>query len=145
MGFARWNASSWNSHAAKTVHKTQDQIFTSSTMHPDLDPKSIKVRESVDSQENPESTPIILCVDVTGSMGYLAEAIVKTDLGKIMEYIYTKKPVTDPHIMVAAVGDELDYAPLQVSQFESQVEPAVSQIEKIWLEGNGHGNGGESY
>lgn len=79
-------------------------------------------------------------------MGVLAEKIVKTGLGTIMKAIYDRKPVSDPSICCMAVGDAYsDQAPLQVTQFESSVAPLVDQVSTIWLEGNGGGNGGESY
>lgn len=146
MGNARWSDSDWAQHAQATSSKSQDQIFTQHGIHADLDPKTIKVREAVDSEANPESTPIILAVDETGSMGYLAEAIIKKGLGTIMAALYKHRPVTDPAICCMGLGDAyVDRAPLQVTQFESSSDPLVKQVEKIFLEGHGGGNGGESY
>ncbi len=146
MGNARWSQSDWATHAQAASHKTQDQIFTQNHIHADLDPKSIKVREAVDSVANPESTPIILAVDETGSMGYLAEQIIKKGLGTVMAALYKHRPVTDPSICCMGLGDaNVDQAPLQVTQFESSSDPLVKQVEQIYLEGNGGGNGGESY
>jgi hypothetical protein len=146
MGNARWSDTDWQAHAKATSSKTQSQIFTSSGMSPDLDPKTIKFRESRDSSANPNSTPIILAVDETGSMGVLAEKIIKSGLGTIMKAIYDRKPVSDPHIMCMAIGDAYcDSAPLQVTQFEASVGPMTTQVEKMYLEGNGGGNDGESY
>lgn len=146
MGNARWSQSDWATHAQQAQHKTQSQIFTQVSMHPDLDPKNIKVREAVDSPANPESTPIILAVDETGSMGILAEAIIKRGLGTIMASLYTHRPVTDPAICCMALGDaNCDQAPLQVTQFESSAPPLIKQVEQLYIEGAGGGNGGESY
>src|SRR5262249_25766094 len=120
--------------------------FPQPDLAPGRDPPRIQVRESCDSEANPESTPIILAVDETGSMGVLAEVIIKQGLGTIMKAIYDRRPVTDPHIMCMALGDAfVDTAPLQVTQFEASVEPLTNQVRKIYLEGNGGGNGGESY
>jgi hypothetical protein len=53
--------------------------------------------------------------------------------------------VTDPHVMIAAIGDaKTDRSPLQVTQFEADIRVA-EQARELWLEGNGGGNGGESY
>lgn len=124
---------------------SREEIFTRSTINPDFDPSKIVFRESRDSEANPASTPIILACDVTGSMGQLAETIVKHDLGEIMKQLYDARPVTDPHIMCMAIGDsECDQAPLQCTQFEADIRIA-KQLEEIWLEGGGGGNGGESY
>jgi hypothetical protein len=78
-------------------------------------------------------------------MGMLAHEIASNALGKVMEEIYNRKPVPDPQIMFMANGDvKCDRYPLQVSQFESS-NVLVAQLEKIYLEGGGGGNGGESY
>lgn len=145
MGSNRWDAATWSGYSAKTQAQTQQQIFRQSGIHPDLDPRNITVRESCDSAANPQSTPIIIITDVTGSMGMLAEQIVKKSLGIIMKEIYDRKPVTDPHVLIGAVGDsKCDQAPFQVTQFEADISLA-EQTEKIFIEGNGGGNGGESY
>ncbi|HVZ40009.1 MAG TPA: hypothetical protein VHI13_12085 [Candidatus Kapabacteria bacterium] len=145
MGSSRWSAADWAAYTAQTSTQTRGQIFSRSTIHPDLDPLNIRVRESVDSDANPASTPIILAVDETGSMGILAEIIIRSGLGTIMEEIYDRKPVSDPHIMCMGIGDAFsDQAPLQVTQFEADIVLA-NQLSSIFLEGNGGGNGGESY
>jgi hypothetical protein len=132
------------SHAAST--RSRDEIFTRRVIDPSLDPAKIAFREAVDSEANPETTPIILGCDETGSMGALAETIIRHGLGTIMRELYARKPVTDPQIMCMGIGDAYcDQAPLQVTQFEAAVEPMVQQITSIYLEGQGGGNPGESY
>lgn len=146
MGNSRFDSSAYASYTASTAHMPRAERFSQRQMHPDLDPAKIVRRECVDSPANPETTPIILAVDETGSMGYLAEEIIKKGLGVIMNSIYDEKPVTDPQICCMGVGDATcDRAPLQVTQFEAAVQPMVTQIENIWLEGKGGGNGGETY
>lgn len=146
MGNARWDASAYRSYSTNVSRKSREEIFTSRHMHEDLDPAKIKFRESVDSEANPQSTPIILASDVTGSMGMLAEMIAKQGLGTVMGAIYEHKPVTDPHICCMAVGDAYcDSAPLQVTQFEADVEAATKQLENLYIESGGGGNQGESY
>lgn len=145
MGNARWSNVDWDQHARTTSTQTRQQIFTQGGIHPDLDPRNFKFRESVDSANNPLSTPIIIAADETGSMGELAEEIIKRGLGVVMKEIYDRKPVTDPHIMCMAIGDaNCDAAPIQVTQFEASIVLA-DQVKKMYLEGNGGGNGGESY
>ena len=146
MGNARWSDADWQAHARVARSQSRSQIFTQSRLAPELDPARIKYRESCDSEANPQSTPIILAVDETGSMGVLAEVIIKQGLGTIMKAIYDRRPVTDPHILCMALGDAFtDSAPLQATQFEASVEPLTNQVRKLFLEGNGGGNGGESY
>lgn len=146
MGNSNWNPSQYQNYSRSVSSKSQQQIFTNqSGCDPELDPAKFTVRESVDSVANPEATPVILAVDCTGSMGILATQIIKEGLGIIMENIISKKPVTDPHLLLAAIGDCFcDRAPIQATQFEADMK-LVQQIEKIFIEGGGGGNGGESY
>lgn len=147
MGQARYNDAAWTAYSARTTRgKTREQIFTQHSIHKDLDPARIKFREAVDSEANPETTPIILAADETGSMGVLAETIIRGSLGEIMRELYARKPVTDPQILCAGVGDaNCDEAPLQVTQFEAAADVLGEQVKNIWLEGRGGGNNGESY
>lgn len=146
MGNARWSDADWQAHAKRAQLQSRSQIFTQSGLAPELDPARVQYRESCDSAANPQSTPIILAVDETGSMGVLAEVIIKQGLGVIMQAIYDRRPVTDPHVLCMALGDAYtDRAPLQVTQFEASVEPLTNQVRKLYLEANGGGNGGESY
>jgi len=146
MGMGRWNSGAWDNYAASNVAgKSQAQVFTSRNMKPNYDPREITVRESRDSADNPKSTPIILASDVTGSMGMIAHNLMKDGLNTLAKEIYDRKPVTDPHIMVMAIGDaKSDSAPAQATQFEADISLA-DQVRELWIEGNGGGNGGESY
>ncbi|MBV9704166.1 MAG: hypothetical protein JO163_15660 [Methylobacteriaceae bacterium] len=146
MGHGRWDASAWARYAAAhTAGKAANEIFTARGMKSSFDPAKIAVRESRDSGFNPDSTAIILASDVTGSMGEIAEVMIRSGLDTTMREIYDRKPVTDPHVMIMAVGDaECDQAPLQATQFEADIRLA-EQLKDIWIEGGGGGNGGESY
>lgn len=146
MGSSNWSTSSYASYSDKVSTKSRAEIFTNTSgCHEDLDPSKFNIRESVDSPANPASTPVIVGVDETGSMGRLAEEIIKKGLGVIVEGIINRKPVTDPHILLAALGDAYcDQAPIQTTQFEADTV-ITEQIEKFYLEGCGGGNRGESY
>lgn len=145
MGGSNWSSSDWASFTSSTRAQSTRQVFSQSNMHADLDPKGVKMRESRDSTANPNSHAVIVASDVTGSMGILAEALVRNGMGVLVEELLKRKPVTDPHIMCMGVGDAYtDYAPLQVTQFEADIRIA-QQLKQIWLEGHGGGNGGESY
>lgn len=148
MGGSRFGADDWKTYAsysADAAASSVEDTFTAIKIDPLLDPKGVKVRESRDSDANPQSTAIILDVDVTGSMGMIAHEIVKNSFGVIMKEVYDRKPVTDPHIMFMANGDVYcDDAPLQVSQFEADIK-IVDQLKKVWVEGGGGGNVTESY
>lgn len=145
MGYSSWKADDWTSYSSTTAAKPAAKIFTSRNLKDALDPTKFTIRESRDSDAHPVSTPVILAVDVTGSMGILAENLVKNDLGIVFQEILDRKPVTDPHLMVMALGDaNSDSAPIQVSQFETDIT-ITQQIEQIYVEGNGGGNNFESY
>ena len=130
MGNARWSSRDWDNYSTTyTKGKSQREIFNSSAMKPSMDPTKITVRESCDSTANPQSTPIILALDVTGSMGMIATQLAREGLGTLVEEILKRKPVTDPHIMVMGVGDvECDRAPLQVTQFEAGLARSASAL-----------------
>ncbi len=152
MGGGSWTSTDWDSFKStatvdkKTGHaKTRAEIFSRTNISPNFDPLKISVRESVDSPDNPNSTPVIVALDVTGSMGAIPEALVKDGLGTMAKEIITRKPVSDPHVMFMAVGDAMyDTAPLQATQFEADIRIA-EQLKELYLEGGGGGNSTESY
>lgn len=128
--------------------KSADEIFTQSRerrMHDSMDPKKALIRESRDSENHPNSVPIILGLDVTGSMGHIPHFLVKDGLPKIMGGII-QKGIPDPQILFTAIGDtECDSYPLQVGQFESGDEELDMWLTRVYLESGGGGNAGESY
>jgi len=147
MGTPRWSSDDWTSYKKEKIdHKTDSEIFSSRSIRKDLDPLNIKFRESCDSALNPNSTPIILAFDVTGSMGHIAKQMAREGIKTTIEQILDRKPVSDPHIMVMGVGDAEagDKAPLQVSQFETDTK-IIEQLSQIYLEGGGGCNDHESY
>lgn len=144
MGGVRWNEDDWKRASAATRGKRTDEIFTSAGMHPALNPYGVN-RESRDSPANPASNAIIIGLDVTGSMGIIADAMAREGLGTLVEEILKRKPVSDPHVMACGIGDSYhDDAPLQVTQFEADIRIA-DQLKMIWLEKGGGGNSHEGY
>ena len=144
MGGARWNEDDWKHASSATRGRRTDEIFTSAGMHPSLNPYGV-VRESRDSLANPESNAIIIGLDVTGSMGMIADAMAREGLGTLVEEILKRKPVSDPHILACGIGDSYyDDAPLQVTQFEADIRIA-DQLKMIWLEKGGGGNSHVGY
>ncbi len=146
MGSGRWTSTDWNAYSTANVSgKTQSQVFTSTDMKAEFDPALLQVRESRDSKDNPLSIPIMLGCDVTGSMGLVADQLVRSGLNDLATAIQAEKQVGDPHVMVMAVGDAYsDKAPLQVTQFEADIRIA-DQTSDLWIEKGGGINGGESY
>ena len=148
MGSGRFDPSDWARYTTLNSYSTRStaSIFSKTEIDKDLDPKNIKVRESRDSALNPNSTPIIIGIDETGSMGHLADLMIRKGFPILINGIYDRKPVTDPHILCMGIGDaECDNSPMQATQFEAEAVPLISQVEKIYLEGNGGGNSYEGY
>jgi hypothetical protein len=149
MGQSRFDASEWSSFATRSfAGKTKDQVLNTHGMVAANDPRNFRngVRESRDSAANPRATPIIVAGDVTGSMDELAYLLLKESLPAIALEIYDRKPVTDPHILVAAVGDVVfDRAPFQATQFEAGATELGTQAQALYVERGGGGNASESY
>lgn len=128
--------------------KSSDEIFTQSKehrIHESMEPSKALLRESRDSETHPNSVPIIIGLDTTGSMGSIPAHLVKDGLPKMVGNII-QKGVPDPAILFLGIGDhECDRAPLQVGQFESGDEELDLWLTRTWLEGRGGGNSGESY
>lgn len=149
MGNGRWSSSDWKSTRAAytaSAKPTVDHIYKSYRLENLLDPKGVAVRESRDSAANPNSTALIVGLDVTGSMSRVLDNMAREGLGTLVGNIYERRPITDPHVMVMGIGDmQSDQAPLQVTQFEAANDALVTQMEKIWLERGGGNNNHESY
>lgn len=157
MGNSRWDDTSYRSYAASTGYTkaSRDEVF-SHRVDEKLDPRNVKVgkgerkglqlRESIISDANPDPTPIILALDVTGSMRDVVHKIATDELPKIMTEIHARHVVSDPHVMFMALDDVhvQGHGALQVSYFEPDLK-IVEQLRKIWLVGNGGGNSSESY
>lgn len=145
MGAGRFDPSAYAAYSSTTVGKSTDEVFKSRHMKTLLDPKGVLMRESRDSTDNPESTPVIVGLDVTGSMGMIADTMARTGLGVLFKEILDRKPVSDPHIMFAGIGDaNCDRAPFQVSQFEADSR-IIEQLADLYIERGGGGNNFESY
>lgn len=145
MGSGTWSATAYTSRSSILKSQNRDEVFTQRKVREDFDPQKISVRESCDSEDHPNSTACILALDVTGSMGMIPEHLIKHSLHDLVGGILDRKPVTDPQIMIMGIGDiNFDRAPLQVSQFESDIRIA-EQLQDLWLESGGGGNTYESY
>jgi len=147
MGGGSWTNKDWVTYSnarGMTAQSTAKDLYKSVDIRADFNPKGVKFRESCDSADHPNSHPIILGLDVTGSMGSVLETISKK-LNLLITEIFERKPVEDPQIMFVAFGDaRCDSRPLQVTQFESDIRIA-EQLNDVYFEKRGGGNGGESY
>ena len=125
--------------------KPESEIFLARSINNAMSPFGVKIRESRDSKEHPNSLAIVIALDVTGSMGSVPTFLVKEGLPNIMDTII-KGGILDPQVLFLGIGDhECDKAPLQVGQFESSDELLDKWLTTVWLEGGGGGNDGESY
>lgn len=114
------------------------------SVHEDLDPFGVAVRESRDTDEHPESLALAVLFDVTGSMGNVPRTL-QTKLPGLLGLLMRKGYVEHPQILFGAVGDATcDRAPLQIGQFESD-NRMDDDLGRILLEGGGGGQMTESY
>lgn len=148
MGSGAWTSSAFNAYTTSTRGSVDalnsmnyQQIYKSKRLNDKLNPYKV-TRECCDSEEHPNTIPVILALDVTGSMGSAAAEVAKK-LNVIMENLYKK--ITDVEFLSAAIGDfSYDRSPFQAGQFESDIRVA-EQVDKIYFEGGGGGNYWESY
>lgn len=163
MGGGSWST---NSYDAKNLAKSRAGYASSFThtediskgktpvgAHNSLDPKyknkkgpfADKItREAADSDEHPNSTPIVVMFDVTGSMGGIP-MVLQQKLPNLHGLLQRKGYVEDPQIMFGAIGDAYsDRVPLQVSQFESD-NTMDDHLGNIYIERGGGGGNHESY
>lgn len=157
MGGGVWDSGAYASNkATRAATKTPDFAYTvsASAVHENLDPKRINAKpfgklESRDSDDHPNSHPVLVAFDVTGS-NYERAVDAQKKLPNLMELL--GKYVSDPQVAIAANDD---YVPMinqrgshagcvQISDFESD-NRVDEHIRNIWLTRNGGGNDGESY
>jgi len=147
MGYGTYSTISRDLRATSLGYTTKSahEIFKSKSINNAMNPNGIVLRESRDSTEHPNALPIIIALDVTGSMGTVPHQLVKDGLPTLVtEVIKNGQP--DPQILFLAIGDhECDNSPLQVGQFESSDELLDKWLTDVYLEGGGGGNSGESY
>lgn len=121
------------------------QVFKQSQCHPLMNPKGVRVRESRDGTEHPQSIGIVFALDVTGSMGEIPKLLATRQLPVFMKTLVDCQ-IPDPQLLFMAVGDAIsDNAPLQVGQFESTAELMDQWLTWSYLEAGGGGTGQESY
>ena len=127
--------------SANSLNMDTQTVYTSTHMQSHLNPKNV-IRECCDNEEHPETVPVILALDVTGSMGPSAR-MAAGKLNEIMTSLFSK--VKDVEFLTMAIGDlACDFSPIQASQFESDAR-ICDQLLDMYFEGGGGGNGFESY
>lgn len=152
MGCGTWNTDSFISYSTSkglttdslgfiTSNISNQEMFKARSIDPALDPKNV-IRECCDSEDHPNTLPVVIALDCTGSMGSAAVEVAKK-LNGIMTKLYEN--IVDVEFMVMGIGDlAYDSCPIQASQFESDIRIA-EQLDKIYFEFGGGGNRFESY
>lgn len=125
--------------------KSREEIFRQSHLCPEMDIRKKPVRESRDSEEHPESFPIIIALDETGSMGMVPEQLIKSAFPDIIKLIM-EAGIKNPQVCFCGFGDVqgcCEEAPVQIGEFESSDDLMEKWLQSIYLEGCGGGNNGE--
>lgn len=141
MGYGSYSAADWTKlKASRQLSNTDNvnEVFKREACNPKFDPRYIGTRECFDSDDHPNSTPIVVGLDVTGSMGYLAVKVATEALNELIMKLYSTNSIEDPALMCAAYGDYNDASPLQVTQFESDIRIA-EQLLDLYFENRGQG------
>lgn len=153
MGGGAWTSASYSTYTTSTrgislddfvnTNYSAQEMYTSRRLAPELNPHNV-MRECCDTEEHPKTLPVILALDVTGSMGDASVKVAKK-LNEIMTDLYTDSNIKDIEFCIMGIGDlAYDSAPIQISQFESDIRIA-EQLDKIYFEAGGGGNKYESY
>ena len=123
MGSGLWREDTfrqYSSRVGRVIDKSgrvagdysNQEMFAARNLDPMLNPKDV-MRECCDTEEHPNTIPVILALDVTGSMGQAAVEVAK-ELNVIMTELYRK--VKDVEFMIMGIGDFVyDKCPLRES------------------------------
>jgi len=145
MGHGNYSSEAHEALLRGRAQLPTQQVFQQKSCHPLMNPKGVRLRESRDSAEHPNSLGVVFALDVTGSMGTIPKLLATQLLPKFMK-VLTDCRVPDPQLLFMAVGDATsDNAPLQVGQFESTAELMDQWLTWSFLEGGGGGTGHETY
>ena len=144
MGWGAWTTASYTTTLASkgfdstsaVINASVQDVYKEDRLHPMLNPKNV-MRECRDTEEHPETIPVILALDVTGSMGPAA-TMCAGKLDEIMTELYGE--VKDVEFLMMGIGDlSCDEAPIQASQFvtcpagKTWQERFISQRRCSWI------------
>jgi hypothetical protein len=145
MGYGNYSLAAHEALIQGRVDIPEQQVFKQSKCHPLMNPKGVRLRESRDGSDHPQSLGFVFALDVTGSMGEIPKLMANQQLPTFMKILLDCQ-IRDPQILFMAIGDAIsDTAPLQVGQFESTAELMDQWLTWSYLEGGGGGTGQESY
>lgn len=155
MGYGTYSTSTFAANTSSKIASgksfSYDRTVRSSgkyEAHELVDPalpnkSGIKIRESRDSVEHPNTTNILVALDVTGSMANTPRKV-QAKMGTLFGLLNRRAYCEDPAVAFACYGDSYtDQVPLQITQFEAD-NNLDDAIDTFFLEGNGGGNGGET-
>ena len=157
MGSGSWKREAFHKYSASRGEKLDatDRVvsrmniqerYKEREINSALNPYKI-MRECRDTDEHPETRPVIIGLDVTGSMSDVLEETARcigTVMNNIMSAGETIPEAKDVEFCIAAYGDfAYDSAPVQFSQFESDTR-IVEHLDKVYFERGGGGNAFES-
>ena len=148
MGTGHYSSRTYNAvtSARNYAAKSANQIFSDS-LKDTMNPAMLKngIRECRDSSDHPYSVPIMVFVDVTGSMGGIPYNLIQNKFPQMMDTL-VGHGVNDAQICFGAIGDHIsDMVPLQIGQFEQETVKLVDSLADIYIEGGGGGQSMESY
>ena len=145
MGYGNYSSAAHAALVADRANRPASELFTQRACHNLMNPRGIRMRESRDSAEHPNSLGIVFALDVTGSMGDIPQLLARQALPGFMKLL-EGCGIPDPQLLFMAIGDaNYDQAPLQVGQFESTAALMDQWLTWSYLEGGGGGSGEESY
>lgn len=153
MGGTSYNYTSRSARAEVSGYTTAsvhniEKVFAQAAKgeaHESMKSQGIMLREARDSDVHPNTFPVIIGLDMTGSMHDIPVMLIKDGLPKIVSQII-QSGVKDVALLFIAIGDhEVDDAPLQIGQFESGDEELDLWLTRTFPEGGGGANEGESY
>lgn len=143
MGYGNYSASAHRALLETRTDLASGQVFSQSTCHPLMRPHGVRLRESRDSPDHPNSVGVIFALDVSASMGDIPQELATKTLPTFMETVLGVLP--DAQVMFMAFGNAYaDKSPLQVGQFESEAVSMDRWLSMIHMESGGGGLG-ESY
>jgi hypothetical protein len=137
MGYGNYSYTAHQALLGNRADLPVEQVFQNQACHPLMNPKGVRVRESRNSTDHPQSLGIVFALDVSGSMGEIPHLLATQQLPLFMKVLLDCK-IPDPHVLFMGLSEaNCNGAPLQVGQFESTAELMDQWLTWIYLEGGG--------
>lgn len=154
MGYPGYSQSDATFRRASFINMHTDDLFEQNrrghaheSMVPSVKENKANLRESRDSELHPNSVPVIIELDITGSMGDIPNHLIRIGLPKMIGRMQ-ELGIKDPQILIMACGDSQwdgNNGVFQLGQFESGDKEIDMWLQRVWISKKGGGNGGESY